>query len=168
VNWEQAFSSNGVSYKYYPWPNMRLSDIYLMYAEALNEANGPSADVYTYLDRIRERAGIPGVLSSWNQFSSNPDKPTTKEGLREIIQRERMIELAFEGKRYWDLRRWKLAVKYFNQNITGWSVNQEISADYYQIRTLFQQTFVAPRDYFWPIAQGELTVNPSLTQNLGW
>jgi hypothetical protein len=168
VNWEQAFSSNGVSYKSYPWPDMRLSDIYLMYAEALNEANGPSADVYAYLDRIRERAGIPGVLTSWSQYSSNPDKPTTKEGLREIIQRERMIELAFEGKRYWDLRRWKLAVKYFNQNITGWSVNQEISPDYYQIRTLFQQTFVAPRDYFWPIAQGELTVNPSLTQNLGW
>ncbi|MNL35764.1 SusD family protein [compost metagenome] len=139
-----------------------------MYAEALNEANGPSTEVYTYLDRIRERAGLAGIVESWSSFSTNPSKPNTKDGLREIIQRERMIELVFEGKRYWDLRRWKLAVNYFNQNITGWSVNQEVTSDYYRLRTLYAQTFVAPRDYFWPIAQGELTVNPSLMQNLGW
>ena len=168
VNWEQAFASSGVSYKSYPWPTIRLSDIYLMYAEALNEANGPSPEVYTYLDRIRERAGLAGIVESWTSFSTNPSKPNTKDGLREIIQRERMIELVFEGKRYWDLRRWKLAVNYFNQNITGWSVNQEVTSDYYRLRTLYAQTFVAPRDYFWPIAQGELTVNPSLVQNLGW
>ncbi|UPZ38013.1 RagB/SusD family nutrient uptake outer membrane protein [Sphingobacterium sp. PCS056] len=168
VNWEQAFASSGVSYKSYPWPTIRLSDIYLMYAEALNEANGPSPEVYTYLDRIRERAGLAGIVESWSSFSTNPSKPNTKDGLREIIQRERMIELVFEGKRYWDLRRWKLAVNYFNQNITGWSVNQEVTSDYYRLRTLYAQTFVAPRDYFWPIAQGELTVNPSLVQNLGW
>lgn len=168
VHWEQAFATSGVSYQSYPWPNMRLSDVYLMYAEALNESAGPSEEVFSYLDRIRERAGLSGVVETWNAFSTNPAKPNTKEGLREIIQRERMIELAFEGKRYWDLRRWKLAVNYFNQNITGWSVNQEVTSDYYRLRTLFAQTFVAPRDYFWPIAQGELIVNPSLVQTLGW
>src|SRR5690606_41807870 len=88
--------------------------------------------------------------------------------MRDIIQRGSMIELAFEGKHYWDLRSWKLAVNYFNQNITGWSVHQEAETDYYQLRTLFSQTFVAPRDYFWPIAEYELTFNPALWQTLGW
>lgn len=168
VNWEQAVTSSGVSYQTYPWPNIRLSDVYLMYAEALNEAEGPSEEVFRYLDLIRQRAGLNGVVDSWANYSSNPNKPMTQEGLRDIIQRERMIELAFEGKRYWDLRRWKLAVNYFNQNITGWSVHQEAETDYYQLRTLFSQTFVAPRDYFWPIAEYELTVNPALRQTLGW
>ncbi len=168
VNWEQAFASSGVSYQSYPWPNIRLSDVYLMYAEALNESSGPSTEVYTYLDKIRERAGLKGILESWTSYSNNPSKPTTKDGLREIIQRERMIELAFEGKRFWDLRRWKLAVNYFNQNITGWSVSQEETNDYYQLRTIYSQTFVSPRDYFWPISESELTVNPALVQSLGW
>ncbi|WDF67557.1 RagB/SusD family nutrient uptake outer membrane protein [Sphingobacterium oryzagri] len=168
VNWEQNFSTSGVSYKNYPWPDIRLSDVYLMFAEAANEAYGPSQDVYDALDKIRARAGLAGVLESWSSFSTNPGKPTTKDGLREIVQRERMIELAFEGKRFWDLRRWKLAVNYLNQNITGWSVFQEVTTDYYRLRTIYPQTFVAPRDYFWPISEYELTVNPSLVQNPGW
>ncbi len=168
VNWEQNFSTSGVSYKNYPWPDIRLSDVYLMFAEAANEAYGPSQDVYDALDKIRARAGLAGVLESWASFSTNPGKPTTKDGLREIVQRERMIELAFEGKRFWDLRRWKLAVNYLNQNITGWSVFQEVTTDYYRLRTIYPQTFVAPRDYFWPISEYELTVNPSLVQNPGW
>lgn len=168
VNWEQNFSTSGVSYKNYPWPDIRLSDVYLMFAEASNEAFGPSEEVYNALDKIRERAGLAGVLESWASFSNNPGKPTTKDGLREIVQRERMIELAFEGKRFWDLRRWKLAVNYLNQNITGWSVFQEVTTDYYRLRTIYPQTFVAPRDYFWPISEYELTVNPSLVQNPGW
>lgn len=168
VNWEQSFTTSGVSYQSYPWPDIRVSDIYLAYAEAANEAYGPSAEVYKYLDLIRERAGLLGVLASWKQYSNNPSKPTTKEGLREIIRQERMIELAFEGKRFWDLRRWKAAVTYLNQNINGWSVNQERTADYYRLRTLYAQTFIAPRDYFWPISERSLLINPNLVQNLGW
>lgn len=168
VNWQQSFSESSVSYREYPWPEIRLSDVYLMFAEATNEATGPSAEVYAALDKIRERAGLEGVIDSWSKYSSNPAKPTTKEGLREIIRQERLIELAFEGKRFWDLRRWKTAVNHLNQNITGWSISQPISADYYRIRPIFSQTFVAPRDYFWPISEAELTVNPSLVQNIGW
>lgn len=168
VNWEQAFATSGVSYQSYPWPDIRLSDIYLAYAEAANEAYGPSADAYVYLDKIRERAGLPSVQEAWSNYSTNPNKPTTKEGLRDIIRQERMIELVFEGKRFWDLRRWKLSVNYLNQNITGWSVNQEIANDYYQLRTIYPQTFIAPRDYFWPISENSLLVNPNLVQNVGW
>lgn len=168
INWEQSFATSGVSYREYPWPDIRLSDMYLAYAEAANEAYGPSADVYTYIDKIRERAGLPGVEEAWLNYSSNPSKPTTQEGLRDIIRQERLIELVFEGKRFWDLRRWKLSVNHLNQNITGWSVNQEVTNDYYRLRTVYLQTFIAPRDYFWPISENSLLVNPNLVQNVGW
>jgi len=167
VNWESTFAANS-SIREYPWPQIRLADVYLMYAEALNEAAGPVADVHQYLDLIRKRAGLESVTDSWNKYSSNPAKPTTKEGMREIIHRERLIEMAFEGSRFWDLRRWKKAVEELNAPITGWDVNQKDAAAYYQVRTVFQQKFVAPRDYFWPIRIAELTVNTNLVQNPGW
>lgn len=168
VNWNQSFSSSGATYRSYAWPELRLADVYLMYAEALNEVSGPSTEVYEYLDRIRTRAGLKGVQESWRDFSVNPDKPNTQSGLREIIHRERTIELAFEGNRYWDIRRWKTASQELNEPIRGWNVFGKDEVSYYQIRTLFQQRFVAPRDYFWPIAENALLQNSNLVQNPGW
>ena len=81
-----------------------------------------------------------------------------------------MIELAFEGKRFWDLRRWKLAADYMNDKpIQAWSVlAEEGSADaYYQLLTIYTQEFVT-RDYLWPISESELAKNPNLVQNPGW
>ncbi len=167
VNWEQTFTG-GTLYKDYAWPEMRLADLYLMYAEALNEVQGPTAEVIEYVDKIRDRAGLDGVQESWQQFSSNPDKYTSKEGMREIIHQERKIELVFEGKRFWDIRRWKTAVREFNKPIRGWNVFGDSESEYYQIRTLFEQRFVAPRDYFWPIDAMTLIQNPNLVQNPGW
>src|SRR5690606_7608164 len=83
----------------YPWPMMRLSDLYLLHAEAMNEAYGPSEEVYFYLNRIRENTGLPTIQHSWENYSRNPGKYKIKEGLRDIIRRERAIELAFEGHR---------------------------------------------------------------------
>lgn len=98
INWEQNFGG-GTMYKEYSWPEMRLADLYLVYAEALNEVDGRStAEVLQYVDAIRTRAGLSGVVDSWTNFSNNPSKYTTKEGMREIIHRERSIEMAFEGK----------------------------------------------------------------------
>jgi hypothetical protein len=169
VDWNMANGSNGVTYRDYPWPQIRLADIYLMYAEALNETtDAPSADVYEYINRIRERAGLKTVQEAWTQYSVNPSKFTTKEGMREIIHQERSIELAFEGNRFWDLRRWKKAAESFNQPITGWSVFQATTTDYYKVRTVFSQNFVSPRDYLWPIRIYDLSVNPKLVQNPGW
>lgn len=167
VNWEQTFSG-GSLYKEYAWPEMRLADLYLMYAEALNEVEGPTAEVLKYVDAIRARAGIAGVAVSWQNFSSNPSKYTTKDGMREIIHRERNIELAFEGKSYWDIRRWKTATQEYNEAVKGWNVFGATEADYYQIRTLFQQRFVGPRDYFWPLNETTLIQNPNLVQAPGW
>ena len=168
VHWESGFGNTTAGVVEYAWPEIRLAEIYLMYAEALNEAEGPVADVHLYLNKVRSRAGLESVEASWRKYSTNPTKPDTKEGMREIIRRERLIELALEGHRYWDLLRWKLATDYFNQPITGWDVSQSDAEAYYQVKTIYNRTFVAPRDYFNPIPNSEMNVNGNLVQNPGW
>src|SRR5699024_10415023 len=116
----------------------------------------------------RARAGLDGVVESWKNHSVNPGKPSSKEGLRDIIHQERLIEMAFTGHRFWDLRRWKKAIDKFNQPITGWNIYGREKESYYQVNTVYQQSFVAPRDYLWPIPQSEIIKNPNLVQNPGW
>ena len=154
----------------YPWPMIRLSELYLNYAEALNEAVGPTTEVFDALNMIRDRAGIPSVQDAW----SNPNTAVTlnkhlsKEGLREIIQQERSIELAFEAHRYHDVRRWKQAGQYFSTPIRGWSVDEDSEANYYQIMDVSLRSFNSPRDYLQPLSFTELSRNPNLVQNPGW
>jgi starch-binding outer membrane protein, SusD/RagB family len=169
VNWEQIFGeNNNITYKMYPWPEIRLADLYLMYSEALNEAEPASATAITYLDKVRERAGLKGVVDSWSNFSKNPSKYTSQEGLRDIIHRERLIELAFEGHRFWDLRRWKEAATELNKDITGWTFTGTTSSAYHRERVIFSQTFITPRDYLWPIGDYDTRRNPKLVENPGW
>lgn len=169
VDWNMANTSSNVTYRAYPWPQIRLADLYLMYAEALNETlSAPNQVVYDYVNRVRTRAGLLNVQTAWTDYSTNPTKFTTQTGMREIIQQERLIELAFEGSRYWDILRWKKATEMFNQNITGWSVSQGTDQEYYKVRTVYPQSFIAPRDYLWPIRTYDITVNPKLVQNPGW
>lgn len=169
VDWNMASTSSNISYRAYPWPQIRLADLYLMYAEALNETlSSPNAEVFDYINRVRRRAGLLDVQKAWTDYSSNPTKFGNQAGMREIIHQERLIELAFEGSRYWDILRWKKATEMFNQNITGWSVSQGTEQEYYKVRTIYPQSFIAPRDYLWPIRTYDITVNPKLTQNPGW
>ncbi|MCG8305759.1 MAG: RagB/SusD family nutrient uptake outer membrane protein [Cytophagales bacterium] len=162
------FSSDGTYIRItYAFPIIRLADLYLLYAEAVNEYYGPSEDAYNYLDMVRERAGIPKIMDSYAKFSNNPSKPTTTDGLREIIHRERLIELTFEGRRYWDIRRWKKGQEYLNQNVFGWNTEVLEKDDYYQKRKLGLRKFTK-RDYFWPLRDYHLTINPNLEQNPGW
>ncbi len=152
----------------YPFPIIRLADLYLYYSEALNESKtAPDGEVYQYIDLVRARAGLDGIVDSWSSHSNNPNKPLTKEGMRSIIQQERLIEFAFEGGRFWDLRRWKLLKDYMNKPIKGWSVEESELEDYYTPRVIFSPTF-SERDYFWPIPEVETINNPRLIQNLGW
>lgn len=151
----------------YPWTMLRLSDLYLLYAEALNEAQGPVEEAFSYLDMIRSRAGLKGVKESWTNFSRNPNKFSTQAGLREIIQRERNIELCLEGQRFWDLRRWKTAIDVYNDVISGWDMDQAKPEDYYREKTIFRQSF-SLKDYFWPIREYDLIVNKNLVQSPGW
>ena len=152
----------------YPFPVIRLADLYLMYAEAMNEASGPSTDVYYYLNLIRERAGLSSVQTSWQQHSRYPDKYLSKDGLREIIRSERTIELSFEGSRFWDLRRWKTAHTEMNQQpIRGWNINQLFTESYYNSTVLNTQKFEL-KNYFWPINEEELIKCPNIFQSPGW
>lgn len=152
----------------FDFPLFRLADLYLLHAEALNESlPAPNAEVYEYVDLIRERAGLDGVVNSWAQYSRFPQKPTTKDGMREIIHQERNIELAFEGHRFWDLRRWKKAVEYFNQPVQGWNVEGESTQELYQVITHNRSQYTL-RDVLWPIMQDEILRNTNLVQNPGW
>lgn len=160
-------SANLATYSY-AFPIIRLADLYLMYAEALNEyASTPTDEMYSYIDMVRHRTGLKGVVESWRDHSIYPDKPLSKEGLREIIRRERMNELAFEGIRFWDLKRWKLAEVYMNKPVRGLNILGETTADFYQMKEVYPLTF-EKKDYFWPIRQSVLLKNKNLIQSPGW
>lgn len=169
VNYQTSQNNSGVySVSRYPWPVMRLADLYLLYAEALNESlPAPDESVYEYVDKVRDRAGLEGVVDSWANWSSVPDKPKTREGMREIIHRERMIELAFEGKRFYDLRRWKEAYAWCNEPYKGWSTGQSSVEDYY-VTVVYDLPVFTSRDYLWPIPESEILRNINLVQNPGW
>ena len=162
----QQSTVNSYTRSTYPFPIVRLAGLYLLYAEALNESTGPEK-AYEWIDKVRERAGLNGVIASWTNASANPSKPTTKEGLREIIQQERMIELVFEGQRFWDLRRWKRAAEFMNSDIRGWNVQGSNIADYYRVIPVGTYKFLR-RDYLWPIAEADIVANSNLVQNPGW
>src|SRR5699024_3150336 len=158
---------NNYTIEEYPWPVLRLADLYLLYAEALNELNGAGSEALTWVNEIRERAGLETVQESWSNYSNQPNKYKSKEGLREIIQRERLNELAFEGQRFWDVRRWKEAEGVLNNTIRGWDTSQENAEAYYRPLTLYNLNFNT-RDYLWPLREQSLSVNEKLVQNPGW
>lgn len=151
----------------YLFPNMRLTELYLLYAEAANEFSGPSDDVFFYLDAIRERAGIPKVKTSWDLYSSQPGKYNSKEGLRDIIRQERRIELNSESMVYWDLLRWKVAEDILSQPMEGWNKRGVLPVEFYQRTVVYERSF-RKRDYFMPIREYELQRNENLLQSPGW
>jgi hypothetical protein len=168
VNLETFKLGHTFEFQRYPFPLIRLADLYLLYAEALNESKSkPDAEVYRWIDSVRHRAGLKGVVESWAK-SSVPNKPSTKDGMREIIKRERLIELAYEGQRFWDLRRWKDAEKYLNEPVRGWDYNGRNIEEYYVVTTYWDQRIFKTRDYLWPLKLNTLIVNPNLVQNPGW
>ncbi len=167
VHFQNVINANNITTTWYSWPVMRLANLYLLYAEALNEAYGPGDEVFYWVNQVRERAGLAGVVESWTEHSIYPEKFTTQEGMREIIHQERAVELAFEGQRYWDLRRWKKAMDELNGNIEGWDVQQEPPETYYTPTVLFEQIF-SYRDYLWPINESTILINRNLKQNPGW
>lgn len=168
------------NYVRYNFPLYRLADLYLMYTECANEASDEetySADntIYTYIDKVRARAGLEGVVDSWKKYSNNPELPLSKNGLRDIIKMERSSELCFEGKRYWDLRRWKDLMKINNIIIQGWDIDQKRNDsdpakgnnDFYTVKNL-GRIQLSTRNYLWPIKVQDLRINTNLCQNPGW
>lgn len=167
-NYQSVYNGTVYIEKQWNFPIIRLADLYLLYAEALNETlDAPTAEVYKYVDIIRERAGLKSVAESWSNYSVFPQKYLTKEGMRTIIHKERNIELAFEDQRFYDMRRWKEALYSFSQPVMGWNIGGSAPEDFYQ-PTVLKTMVYNPRDIFWPIKQSDISANINLLQNPGW
>lgn len=138
---------------------MRLSEFYLNYAEAQNEAVGPDASVYSAVDAIRQRAGIPVLTQG-----------LSKEQMREAIRKERRVELAFENHRYFDTRRWKIAETTDNGPFKGLNINEGASVSdvsFYQ-PVVFENRVFQKKHYLFPVPQSEINKDDALVQNSGW
>ncbi len=156
---------------------MRLAEIYLNAAEAWNEYEGPNGahhdKIFDRLNKIRERAGIPTVQESWSTYGTNPEKYTVQLGLRDIIHRERTIELMYEGHRFWDVRRWGAALEEgFDKKPIGWKVTGKTWTEFYNnfqgpVEVWNKAAFNPNRDYLWPIRSEEVNIS-GITQNPGW
>lgn len=151
----------------------RLADLYLASSEAWNEyLDKPDERVYKGIDKVRERAGILPVREAWNTYARNPQNATTKEGMRQIIRQEDDIEFCFEGRRFWNVRRWMTAPEELNQSVMGWNIlgttDQKFYNDYRGPQVVWKErSFTAPRDYFFPINAEEILIS-GVKQNPGW
>lgn len=155
-------------YTSYIHPYVTLADLYLLVAEAAVEC-GELDLAKTYLDKIRTRAGIPTVNEAWAK-AKHPGKSSTKEGLRDIVRQERMIETYLTNQNFWDMRRWLLAEKYFSQRPKGMNVNEGTTIEEYTrvAEVDVERRFVSPRNYLMPIPQDEINKNGNLIQNPGY
>lgn len=147
------------------WPMLRYAEILLTYAEAANEYSGTSDDdivdddmIYTCINELRDRAGLPSISGK------------TKGEMREIIHRERTVELSFEDLRYFDLRRWREAETVLNSPVHGVFITKdESTGDFVYSDPIEVETRIFPeRCYYYPIPQSELNKNAALVKNPGW
>jgi len=150
-------SRSGVSYPYKPGIILRLAEMYLDYAEALNEYDPGNADILKYINKIRERAGIPDLKSGLSQ-----------DDMRTAIRKERRVEFAFEGgMRYMDIRRWKIAEEVFATPVSGMNVDATTKDGYFK-RVDIQSRVFLKKMYLWPIYQTYMDNNEKLVQNKYW
>jgi starch-binding outer membrane protein, SusD/RagB family len=145
------------------YPLIRYADVLLMYAEAANET-GQTQIALTQLKAIRDRAGIlPGVGNTYGLIAN----PTQTE-MRKMIQDERFVELAFENKRMFDIKRWKLGVAKLNGAFTGMNITRVGATYNYQRFPLTQVRTFTFKSYLWPIPAKELGNNLNFVKNPGW
>lgn len=135
---------------------LRLTNIYFDYIEALAHVDPTNEDIWTYMNMIRDRAGIPGYGET-----PNLAKPTTTNEVLELIRKEKRVELSFENCRYFDVRRWGL-VSEFNKPIHGMNVNYDGNEFFKRTRVTDR---VFSRQYFFPIPQSEIDIDKNLVQN---
>lgn len=154
----------------YPYPIIRLADLYLMKAEALNEYyDTPTQEVYDAINVVRERAGVPNVEHVWADAGivKTVNKHKTKEGMRDIILQERSIEFAFEGSRFSDMVRTKRAVMEFSTPVWGWDYTGNTGTNFFNLEVKQTRRFTIT-DCLWPIDLNEMNTNSNLVQNPGW
>ena len=153
---DSTYNFNVQPYSAAQWIVIRLSEIYLNYAEAEAEL-GQTATALTWLNKIRERAGMPDLTSGGGN------------DLLQKIRQERRIELCFEGHRFFDLRRWGIADQGAGNalGIIITPTNSQNTVFSYQVDTVQTRVWL-PAFYYYPIPRSEIQANPNLTQNPGY
>lgn len=162
-----SLTNPGVASQFRPSIIFRLADFYLMYAEAANEVNPNDVRVLKYLNLVRERAGLPGVETL------NPAIRGNQELQRAAIQRERQVELATEGQRYFDVRRWMIADKNGEGRQNGYAHGMNVRGkpndidDFNRVVEASQIVFNR-KMYLYPMPDSEMRKTKNLVQNPGW
>ncbi|SDM69445.1 Starch-binding associating with outer membrane [Siphonobacter aquaeclarae] len=153
-------------------PILRYAEVLVTYAEALYELNGSinDADLDLTVNRLRQRGGVAKLT---NAFAT-----TNNLNIRDEIRRERRVELAQEGFRYWDLMRWKTAEvelpkavlgNYFFKAEFGTIASVRLTPDnYILVQDASFRKFDPAKDYLWPLPINEIALNPALNQNPKW
>lgn len=124
------------------WIILRYADVLLMYAEAQNEAAGPDASVYAAVNQVRDRVDMPPLPEG-----------LSKDEMRTRIRNERRVELALEGIRWGDIKRWRTAEVYIPTLVDPGGA---------------KRVFDPAKHYLLPFPQSEIDVNPNLDQNPGY
>lgn len=147
------------------WSYMRLAEIYLNYAEACNEKpERDAAEALKYINMLRNRAGISTKLED-----CYPGVVGNKEELRKWIRQERMVELAYEGLRYYDLRTWMIAGEEANGPCYGLDLTATNYEDSWKRTSKICQPLVfEEKHYLFPIGKKQLEEMKHFTQNQGW
>lgn len=146
----------------------RLGEMYLNYAEACNEKPQRDAkEAIKYLDLIRERVGLNSITVAYPEYNFETDQ----EALRQMIRKERMVELAFESHRYYDVRRWMTATKELsNKNWTLDLLATNYDSSWERTTRVWagKDNYFEDKHYFFPIFQAQLSEMRNITQNYGW
>ena len=159
------------------YPRIRYTEIFLAYAEAANDAWGPKADptgigftAYDVIKAIRERAGLAtneiGVaLPEGDVYLEECANDQAK--MIELIRNERRLELCFENKRFWDLRRWMMPL---DETVQGMKIdrNEETGDLTYSIIDVEERQYNSSYQWYGPIPKGEVLKWSNLKQNKGW
>ena len=168
------------SVQYHVYPRIRYTEIFLAYAEAANDAWGPDADptgvgftAYDVIKAIRERGGLGQVYDRTGKII--PDEyleecKSDKQKMTQLIRNERRIELCFENKRFWDLRRWLMPL---NEGVKGMKIekinpDQEDSPLKYTVIDVEDRKYDNSYQLYGPIPRGEVLKWSNLKQNKGW
>ncbi|MNG67165.1 SusD family protein [compost metagenome] len=146
---------------------MRYAEVLLAWAEAENQLHGPSAQVYELLDRVRSRVGMVKVSQAMPNIS--------QAVMTEVIHNERRVEFFGEGRRWFDIRRWKIAKAVmvdalgYDKSKLSWYSDGNITTNWQYIPIVVdRRSFNPNRDYLWPIPNEELNANPNIKQNSGY
>jgi starch-binding outer membrane protein, SusD/RagB family len=137
---------------------MRYAEILLTYAEAKIELNQLDPSVYTAINQIRGRADVlmPAITAG-----------KTQAQLRTIVRQERLVELAFEGLRFFDIRRWRIAETVMPGKVFGMTYVNPLGA-LTTVEVTGWLNYWDNKYYLWPIPQLEKDLNPKLGQNTGY